>query len=781
MQKRLDIHKVIGLLLCTLFVACQHDEIDSLLVESSEAISFHVMQTEEGSASRSTNAYYGEFVDNKVLRSDVSADTLAMGVYVANTDEGGSLSRGIPLTLTNLDSFGVYASKQATGKNIQSFFKNLKVSKNENGDFENDIPYYWPGDKYTIGFMALAPYNPQGLTINQDANAALPVSLNYTVPTDAVNQADILLAVTPDYAGDYYKTVGLNFRHLCSAVNVKVGTIPQGSIKAITFKNIPNKGTYTIANDAWSVNNASKDNFSVDFVGTSTNYPTAGTETGNPQINDASATFMMIPQTLPDDAEMIVSFTHTISGETEELSCSLAGIEWAKSTVTNYLINISPYYELYIEEKNVATADCHYDMRVIHIKNEYDQKEWTLSSDQEWAKFRLMPADYETNADYQSYSDYWFENHRVITQDIKYNNNGDQTGNTTQTVDYGLSNSVSSSGNQVVLVYLEENVGEGTGTRSATLTLQTGDKEVSSVEVKQYYPLWNNNNMAFERIEEDKDGYKWGFASTRKVTYSYPAVDDVDWGGAQWLWNIILGLKNIFSFAENIYDNVISDRETASRTVYNSFYNEYCNTSTNQSTRFIKMTGSIKDGWEAELDYGKLNNISTGDDGLDNTIAILTYGGGTTTSDAETWLINNGLTKSDETTSADQTTIPETAAYHAIMRNKCNLTTKITNTTRIVQGETFTETTTVNELSLSEDGIQWFLPSSAEISSLVQTACDSDSGNNDESLSGSYWTSTSSSSPNAYSFNASGGISSTGRTTPLKVRAARARNPKPSP
>ena len=772
MEKRLDIRKVVGLLFFIVFVACQQDEEYLLLVHSSEVISFHLSQMEDENASRSPFPHYGEHAGNGVLRSDYSADTLVMGMYVSDMDEDMSYTRGVPVTSANLASFGVYASRQEEGKSLQSFFKNLKVSKDDSGSFENEVSYYWPGDVFTVGFMAISPYDPQGLSVNMDGNDALPVSFDYTVPVEAVNQNDLLLAVTPNYQGDYYETVGLNFRHLCSAVNVKVGSIPQGTIKSITFKNIHNKGTYTIANDAWSVNSTSKTEFAVDFVGTQTEYPTYGTETGNPQINDASATFMMIPQTLPDDAEMIVSFTHTISGVTEELSCSLAGIEWAKATTTNYLINISPYYELYIEEEDVAVADCHYDMRVIHIKNDYTNKEWTLNSNQDWVKFRLMPADYETNTDYQFYKNYWLETHTVTTQNISYNSSGNQTENTTQTVDYGLSNSVSSSGNQVILVYVEENVGEGTGTRAATLSLQTGDKEVSSVEVKQYYPLWNNN-LAFERIEEDETGYKWGFASTRTVTYTYPAIDEVNWGGWQWLWDIVLFTKGWSSLAWNVYNSVVGDRIAARENAYTTFYDTYYNTTTNQSTNFVTMTGSANNDWSATLDYGKLNNISTSGDGLANTIAILTYGGNPTTSDAETWLVNNGLTKGTETSSADQTTIPETAAYRAIMRNKCNLVTRITNTTRIVNGETFTETNSVNELSLSDDGIQWFLPSSTEISSLIQTACDDDSDNNDESLSGSYWTSTSSNSPNAFSFDASGSVNAVNRTTALKVRAVR--------
>lgn len=778
MKRRLDIRYVSWLLMVTLLFSCQKEEVESPLVQTGKNIRFQMEQTEESNYSRTASSNVGSYRNIMVMRSATSADTLAVNVCTQNDVQGIPLSRGAALSESNLTSFAVYAS--STNNNVvRSYIKDWRINRDAlTGDCTSDKAYIWPGNQYTLQFMAFAPYNPQGLTINQNANEALPTSFTYELPNDAVNQADILLATTSDYAGDYYLDVPLTFKHLCSAVNVKVGTIPQGSIKAITFKNIYNKGTYTIANDAWSVNNASKDNFSVDFVGAQAEYPTSGNQTGNPQINDASATFMMIPQTLPDDAEMIVSFTHTISGVTEELSCSLAGIEWAKATTTNYLINISPYYELYIEEGNVATADCHYDMRVIYIKNEYDQKEWTLSSNQEWAKFRLLPADYETNADYQSYSDYWFENHQVITHNISYNSSGDQTSNTTQTVDYGLSNSISSSGNQVVMVYLEENVGEGTESRSATLTLKTGDKEVSSVELKQYYPLWNNN-LAFERIEEDKNGYKWGFASTRTVTYAYPAIDEVNWGNYQNLWNFIKNNRNniiIGWLCRIIYNSVIGDRETARSNAYTTFYDTYYNTTTNQSTNFVTMNGSADRDWSATLDYGKLNNISTSGDGLANTIAILTYGGSSTTSDAETWLVNNGLTKGAETSSDDQTTIPETAAYRAIMRNKCNLTTRITNTTRIVNGQSFTETTSVNELSLSEDGIQWFLPSATEISSLVQTACDSDSNNNDESLSGSYWTSTSSSNLRANSFDALGNVGTTDRTIPFKVRAARKKN-----
>ena len=110
-----------------LFVACQQEVVDSPLVEASEAISFHVIQAEEDVASRSTDSYYGELVGNKVLRPDVSADTLAMGVYVSDMSENTSLSRGVPVTSDNLASLSVWASKQEEGRNIPCLSRILRL------------------------------------------------------------------------------------------------------------------------------------------------------------------------------------------------------------------------------------------------------------------------------------------------------------------------------------------------------------------------------------------------------------------------------------------------------------------------------------------------------------------------------------------------------------------------------------------------------------------------------------------------------------------------------
>lgn len=447
-------------------------------------------------------ADYGVLTQNMVLRSGVSPDTLAMGLYVHEGMDAqcSTQSRGAVLTENNLTSFGVWASREED--NVKgSFFKNLKVTRNAStGECTSERAYYWPGAMFTLGFMGIAPYNPQGLTV--DDNGALPVTLDYMVPTLAVDQSDLMLGVTHEYNGDDKTPVHLEFRHLCSAVNVKVGTIPQGSIEAITFKNISNKGTYTLASNTWSVTQGSKADFAVDFVGTSTNYPTAGTETGNPQINDASATFMMIPQTLPDDAEIEITFLHSNTGKEETLKASLKGTSWGMGQTNNYLISITPDYILDFTTEQVDMQDAHYVMVPLTIKAKFLNEGWKLSGTaSDGSKVTFC----ESLTALQQ-SGYWIEEDR-----------GQETLTSTT-----LGDEVN------VYAFLEENVTNEKRTIDLSLRPASNvyqDRAAKTLQIEQLCPAWNGN-LGCERIEDGQ--YPWGFSWAKndgnsKVTYTFTA------------------------------------------------------------------------------------------------------------------------------------------------------------------------------------------------------------------------------------------------------------------
>ena len=607
MKNRLKIRNVAWLLMVTLFYACQKEDVESPHVQTGEAIRFQMELMEESNYSRTASSHVGFYKNTMVMRSATSADTLAVDVYTQEDIPNASLSRGAALLSNNLTSFAVYASSKRNNASA-SYIKDWKIIRNAStGDCTSDIAYYWPGEQYSLQFMALAPYHPQGMTVNQDANEALPTSFTYELPNDAVNQADLLLATTPEYAGDYYLDVPLTFKHLCSAVNVKVGTIPQGSIEAITFKNISNKGTYTIANDKWSVNNASKDNFSVDFVGAQNEYPTYGTETGNPQINDASATFMMIPQTLPDDAEIEITFLHGNTNRRETLQASLKGTEWIMSQTNNYLISITPDCKLEFTTE-IETQDAHYVICKVPFKvtNLPEGGEWEMvvsAKDGNTQVDVTLQRAFEVNA--FAKQGFWID--KVMNGNTITNESARGTNTITGTID--------TDGVDTAYVFLPENITENT--REITLTLsQKGKDNLVSNTILQVSPKWTGN-YGWENVDDDEAG-PYGFCWTRKVAYIFP-----------------YNLGRLGKYTED-----------EARALINALITQYNASSYASIVEYSP--GFLQTRVYVWLDYTKLNNLSVANsssDGFGNTIALESLGGSATSSAFEEALKNTKKTE----------------------------------------------------------------------------------------------------------------------------------------
>ncbi|MDO5497358.1 MAG: fimbrillin family protein [Alistipes sp.] len=783
-----------------LMVSCAEDELieNNHHLTSSETINFDaiVEWPEDYMDSRSATSSLKR-VESPKLRAEEGNETLPMGVYVQDgiypTSTPNPESRGAVITQDQLASFNVWATlnkAENVGGGAIEYFSNVEYTKGNDDVFSSSGKvYYWPGEGPTIDFVAVGNAPESGFTANMANNEA--TSFTYTVDQDATKQNDIVLAKAPNIAGNNDESVPLDFKHILSAVNVKVGSqMTAGTINSITFKNIKSKGIYDVANGTWGSVDEPKD-YTITFANGSSNYATDGKTEGT-LINGDNATLMMIPQTLAnisdtEKVEIIVNFSYAASGQTKDLIASLDGQAWAMGKTTNYYINVSPDFTLSIEEESVPIADCHYDTRVINIKNEHSNVEWTLSSDVDWVKFRLVPDDYETNENYANYREYWIETQsvRTINKTIdKIKETDQETIDSDNTVLYPIESTLTGSGNAKVLVYYYESIDDNNeNTRKATISLKdnNGKEWSNGFILEQYNPIWNNG-LAYERIEENKGTFPWGFASTRTVVYSYPNINDVNWGNLQWLWEAIVRYKghwllDILGWLQAIYDNVIGDKLTDRNSAYNTFKTTYAD---NSVSGFITMTGSADSDWSATLDYSKLNSIVANGSGLENTKLITTYAGGETGSDAETWLTNNNMVKGTETNTTDNTTIPQTAAYQALKKNKWKLTTIITNITRIIEYDNDVyeqkESNVVNTMNSASDDIEWFLPSKDEITILKPTACDDDTSNNDEALTGTYWTSTSGTGTNAFYYNAADETAteiSRAATNKHKIRAAR--------
>lgn len=774
-------------------VSCLKDEIVSMApsYQDGNKICFGVNTVwEEDQIATRSGSDFGIRQGSMMLRSADSSDSLAVGVYVKEgiASPSSPATKGTPITTANLADFGVwctFTNEVETGDN--SYFSNLKVTRATDTGVCTSDTYYWPGEFSKLSFLAVAPYE-HGMTVENDV---MPASFKYKVPSEATEQQDIMIATPGKFDGDYGQPVALNFQHLLSAVNVKVGSIPEGTIHSISIKNLYDEGTYSVAGKSWTFADVSSPvaSFAVDF-GTEDTFATTGeTSQSGIQINAANATFMMLPQTLTDDAVLEIVFTHTLTGNKVTLTTA-AGVlntqtsSWVASNTYNYLINIEPDFILNIVEESVPISDCHYDMKEITISDDQNVG-WTLSSDVDWIKFRVKPADYAANTNYADYEGYWVEKHTVRNVVVQVTqNNGEISSDITSdiTSDYPLYSTLSGTGTTNVLVYLYENATSSSGNvRSASLSLKDKNGKVrDDFRIEQYYPLWNNN-IAFERIEEDKNTYPWGFATQRTVEYSSPSITP-SWAESGWgrlIWWLI---ENYFDRLEAV---LLADGKTKRGELYATFYNEYYNTSTNLISEFITITPSGGDGsatwgqnnaWTVILNYGNLNNITPDVNGLENSIAILQHSGSVTGSDAETWLSNNLFTQIATNSSSDYASLPETAVYQAVKKNAWNLSTTITTTNSTVNGVPQTPVIeTVNNITLANE-VQWFLPSSSEVATLIQTACDDDNTNNDEDLTDTYWSSTSSASPSSIPYTKDGAGAAVSRTTKYKVRAARQLN-----
>ena len=487
------ISRILFIVVLILFCACTKEDTDSCLMDHTNLINFSLDKNNDLEFSRATSFDCKEYVDAKVLRSAISSDTLVLNVYKA--EQFGSMSRSAVSTKDNLTSFGVYASWTKGNSSTETFFSNLKITRDATtGQCTSEKDYYWPGDAYTLQFMGVAPYNPEGLTVNQ--NIGLPESLNYIVPDEATKQSDLMLVTTPVYQGGYNGTVPIVFKHICTAINVKVGTVPSGVIQSITLKNIPYAGTYTINNGIWNLGD-DKTDFLLDFAGSSDAYITIGTETNNPLINDESATFMMIPQTLPDGAEMEIEFKHSNTGKVETLVTSLAGMVWPKGKALNYVLDITPDYILDFTIEEAEMQDAHYVMMPVTIKSKFLQDGWTLSAtttDDSSVTFREEKTVLQEQG-------YWIVDDRGV-EELQSSLEGDEV---------------------TVWAFLEENI-EPTN-REITLYLkpsgdQYANREAKTLTVQQLSPSWNGD-VGCERIEDGE--YPWGFKwdNTMKITYSF--------------------------------------------------------------------------------------------------------------------------------------------------------------------------------------------------------------------------------------------------------------------
>lgn len=488
---------IAAVLLSASLFSCSSDDFLGKAETKTEGISFGV-STENGASTRANNSADGYTAARYTLRSDNSADTLCVRAVV--TDGIGNSNAGRPATRAAMQTsmyneFKVVAAVKENGNVGAQYYMDDVATKTGTNWVPSKV-YYWPGSNRQLRFLAWAPTDAAFQSVPNNPNAT---TLQYTTPAEAKNQRDIVAAATgfiSNPSNDATCTpVGLQFKHLCTAVIIKTGEqMTAGTIKSVSLKGVKNSGTYDMVSSVWTLNN-STDDFTI-----SPNQATTSITPNGTNLNAGESTFMLLPQTLGADSKLEVAFHDNISGRDRILSASLNGAEWPMGKTVTYRLSITPEYELKFTSES-KVQDAHYVIYPIKIKVDptlVDKNKkgdvvgggWTLKSTS--PKVTLCKELTELTS-----LGYWVEEDRG-TQTIE----GTETGEVT------------------VYAFLEENITDA----ERDIVLELSPKKYPSATsakftIKQLCPSWNTQGLGCERFEDGD--YPWGFKwdSSMKITY----------------------------------------------------------------------------------------------------------------------------------------------------------------------------------------------------------------------------------------------------------------------
>lgn len=512
---------IAAVLLSASLFSCSSDDFLGKAETNTDGISFGV-STENGASTRANISTDGYTAARYTLRSDNSADTLCVRAVV--TDGIGNSNAGRPATRAAIqtsmyDKFKVVAAVKENGNVGTQYYMDDVATKTGTNWVPSKV-YYWPGSNRQLRFLAWAPTDASFQSVPNNPNAT---TLQYTTPAEAKNQRDIVAAATgfmSNPSNDATCTpVGLQFKHLCTAVIIKTGEqMTAGTIKSVSLKGVKDSGTYDMVSSAWTLSGNITD-FTI-----SPNQATTSTTPNGTDLNAGESTFMLLPQTLGADSKLEVAFHDNISGNDRILSASLNGAEWPMGKTVTYRLSITPEYELkFVTEPTLQ--DAHYVIYPIKIKvdpmlveknkkGEVVGGGWTLKSTS--PKVTLCKELTELTS-----LGYWVEEDRG-TQTIE----GTETGEVT------------------VYAFLEENITDA----ERDIVLELSPKKYPSATsakftIKQLCPSWNTQGLGCERFEDGD--YSWGFKwdSSMKITYDMSEAGGTGFWGPLRRWIMKIQIK----------------------------------------------------------------------------------------------------------------------------------------------------------------------------------------------------------------------------------------------
>ena len=269
-------------------------------------------------------------------------------------------TRGTPISSASdeaFSSFGIFGfhteeDYASTTNPTSAFLPNLEVSKVDNNDWELPETRYWPQNG-VVTFFAYYPYTTGNNNSNGLGVADLQTdvaAVYYKTPENVADQPDLMVAKTQFNLSR--STVNLVFSHALACIGFSV--IGEGTtIEYIGISGISTSGSlslyYTEEELYW--NNVSAPSDSLFKIGLINDAQSSTTGTN---IMATNGYLMLIPQTLTDNAKLIVKFENE---DAKEVSLTSSGItSWKAGYKYNYELNEGSY----IFDVTVDSDSCTY-------------------------------------------------------------------------------------------------------------------------------------------------------------------------------------------------------------------------------------------------------------------------------------------------------------------------------------------------------------------------------------------------------------------------------------
>lgn len=213
-------------------------------------------------------------------------------------------------------------------------------------DASSTKQYYWPGANYKVRFYAYAPisggydkdnnfvpgYYGDIIKVQSGAYKGVPkipisVSTKNIAASDdkMTTHPDLVIAKTAELPGNHNQEQPLEFKHAMAAISFKVGAMfadDAVKITKIEFKNVLRSGTINLETQQWE--NIGTDKATI----TLTKDIAISGDNGQQGGLTAEDYFMMLPQTLPSDAKVAVTFVLSSDGTEHTVETSMGGIKW---------------------------------------------------------------------------------------------------------------------------------------------------------------------------------------------------------------------------------------------------------------------------------------------------------------------------------------------------------------------------------------------------------------------------------------------------------------------